>query len=69
MVCACSTHQKDKCYIQFKLENLKGRDHLGDIGVNWWIILKWFLRKHDMRACTIFIWFRTGTSGRLFWMW
>jgi hypothetical protein len=26
-------------------ENLKGRDHLGDLSVNWRILLKWILEK------------------------
>jgi hypothetical protein len=32
-------------YTKFCLENLKGGDHLEDIGVDAWIILKWILKK------------------------
>jgi len=32
-------------YTRFWLENLKGRDHLEDLGVDGRIILGWILRK------------------------
>jgi hypothetical protein len=35
---ACSAHRKDE-------KTLKGTDHLGDIGVDRRIILKWILNK------------------------
>jgi hypothetical protein len=35
---------------RFKLENLRERDHLQDPGVDGKIILKWILRKWDLRA-------------------
>jgi hypothetical protein len=34
------------------LENLKGRDHLGELGVPGRIILKGLLQKEDMKECT-----------------
>jgi hypothetical protein len=41
---ACSTHGKDKCR-NFWLGNLKGRDHMEDLGVDERIILAWILGK------------------------
>jgi hypothetical protein len=40
------------------LENLKGRDHLGDLGVDGKIILKRILGKQDVRMWTAFIWLK-----------
>jgi len=40
---ACCTHRRDS-YIIWS-ENLKGRDHPEDLGVNMRIILQWILRK------------------------
>jgi hypothetical protein len=34
----------------FWLENLKGRDHLGDLGINERIILEWILGKRVERC-------------------
>jgi hypothetical protein len=41
-------------------ENLKGRDRMGDFGVDSRIILKWILM-----VWTGFVWLRIGTSGGL----
>jgi len=32
-------------------ENVKGRDHLGDLSVGRSIILKWILKKRGVRRC------------------
>jgi hypothetical protein len=50
---------------KFKSENLKGRDHLGDLGVDERIILEWVLKNWVMRMWTEFIWLRTEARGRL----
>jgi hypothetical protein len=39
----------------FQSENLKRRGHFGDIGVDEWIILKWFFGKYGARVCTGFM--------------
>jgi hypothetical protein len=42
----CSTHRKDeKCLTIFWLENLNGRDHFEDLGVDVRILLEWILEK------------------------
>jgi hypothetical protein len=48
--------------ITSRLENLKGRDNLEDLGVDGKIILGWILRKQDGRVWTGFIWLSIGTS-------
>jgi hypothetical protein len=36
-----STHEQDKKYNILLKKNLKERDHLGDLGINVKLILKW----------------------------
>jgi len=47
------------------LENLKGTNHIEDLGVDGQIILEWILGK----VWTRFIWLRTGTSDGFLWTW
>jgi hypothetical protein len=49
----------------FLLENLKGRDLTEDLAMNWKVILKWILDKHDRKMWTGFIWLKIETSGGL----
>jgi len=44
-------------------ENLKGRDHPGNLGIDGRTILERILGKQDGKVQTGFIWLRTGTSG------
>jgi len=44
--------------------NLKERDHLGDKGLEWMIILRWIFRKWDVGERTGSSWLRIGTGGR-----
>jgi hypothetical protein len=46
-------------------ENLTGRGHKEDLGVDGRIVLKWILEKWGGKVWAGFIWFRTETSGRL----
>jgi hypothetical protein len=50
---------------KFQSENLKGRDHLEDLGVYGKIILEWILGKYGGEVWTGCIWLRIGTSGRI----
>jgi hypothetical protein len=47
------------------LKNLKGRDHLADLGVDGRIIAEWILGKQVGKVWTEFIWLRIGNSGGL----
>jgi len=59
----CSTHEGKERYIQdFGGEELRERDHLGDLGVDVRIILKWISKKVDGLAWTGLIWLRIGTN-------
>jgi hypothetical protein len=48
-----------------KVEKLKERDHLGDLGVDGSIILT-FILKTGLRTWAGFIWLRISSSGGLF---
>jgi hypothetical protein len=49
----------------FWLEDLKGRDHSEDLGVDGMIILEWMLEKRGGKLWIGFVWLRTGTSDGL----
>jgi hypothetical protein len=59
------THGKDEMHAILRLEDLKERDHLEDVGVDRRIILEWILGKQGGKVWTGFIWIRIGTSGGL----
>jgi hypothetical protein len=46
-------------------ENLKGRDHSGDLEVDRKIILKWIFGKYGWKVWSGLIWLRIGTNGGL----
>jgi len=56
---ACSMYGKDEKCTQNLSENLKGRNHLGDLGTDGRIL------QQGLKMWTGFIWLRIGTSGRL----
>jgi hypothetical protein len=51
----------------FRLDDLKGRDHSEDLGVDGEIISGWILGKSGGKVWTGFIWLRIGTSDGLSW--
>jgi hypothetical protein len=55
---ACSTYGRDECMQYFALENLKGRNHLEDLGIGGKIILGWILGKQVGKMWIGFIGFR-----------
>jgi hypothetical protein len=46
------------------LGDLRERDHLEDLGVDVWIILKLTFKKGDGEVWTGLIWLKTGTGDR-----
>jgi hypothetical protein len=51
------------CSLCIRSENLKGREHMEDLGVNRKIILQWILGEKGGKMWTGFIWLQTGTNG------
>jgi hypothetical protein len=47
--------------------SVKKRYHLEDLDVDGRIILKWILKKYDVRIRTGFIWLRIATSRGFLW--
>jgi len=52
-------------HIIYLSENLKGRDHSEDPGVDGKVILEWYLGKEGGKVWIGYIWLRIGTSGEL----
>jgi hypothetical protein len=50
-------------HTKFLSENLKGRDHSGDLEVDVRVILEWILGKQDENMWTGCIWIRIETDG------
>jgi hypothetical protein len=45
------------------LENLKGRDHLEDLGIDVKMMIEFILWKYGGRMWTEFMWLRLETTG------
>jgi hypothetical protein len=62
---ACVTYGRQERYIHTVLwwGGLRERDHLGDLGVDKNIILKWIFETWDGKERTGLIWLRIGTGG------
>jgi hypothetical protein len=43
--------------------NVKESNHLENMGTDERKLVKWILKKYKGRACSGFIWLRTGTGG------
>jgi hypothetical protein len=54
-----------KKHTKFCPENMKGKDHSEDLGVDWKIILEWILEKQGGNLWTGSIWLGTETRGGL----
>jgi len=57
---ACSAHGGEE---RFWWGNLRERDHWGDPGVDWRIILRCIFRKWDVGVRAGSSWLRIGTGG------
>jgi hypothetical protein len=58
-----NTSITDDKYLSLKLGNLCEKDHLGNPGVDGWIILRWIFRKWVVGVWTGSNWFRIETGG------
>jgi hypothetical protein len=56
---ACGTYGKQN----FGGEDLRGKDHLEDLGADGKIMSRWIFSKWDVEAWTGLIWLRIGTRG------
>jgi len=52
-----------EAYTGFWWGTLRDRDHSGDPGVDWRIILRWIFRKCDVGVWTGLSWLSIGTGG------
>jgi len=61
---ACNTYgRREAAYTGFWWGNLRERDHLGNLGVDGRIILRWIFREWDVVTWTGSSWLRIGTGG------
>jgi len=51
------------------VENMKGRNHLEHVVVNWRVMLKWHIQKYGVRVWAVFIWLRIESTGRSLSIW
>jgi len=54
---------RGEAYAGFQWGNLRGRDYLGDSGIDGRIILRWIFRKWDVGVWTVSSGLRIGTGG------
>jgi hypothetical protein len=48
------------------LENVRGKYHLEDLGIDWCVILNWVFKKNGGRMWTGLVWLRVTANGGLF---
>jgi hypothetical protein len=65
MVFSYSYGEEERCIQGFGGADVRERDRLGHLVVDWGVILRWILSKSVWRVWTGLIWLRIGTSGRL----
>jgi hypothetical protein len=62
----CTPHhvwEAEGVHTGFWWEDLREGDHLGDLGVDERILLKWIFERWGGEAWTGLIWLRVGTDG------
>ena len=60
---ACSAYWEGERRVLSWWGSLRGKDYMGDKGVDGRIILRWIFRKGDVRVWTGSSWFKIGTGG------
>jgi len=60
-------HGRDEMHTKFWLENMKGRDHMEDLGIDGNLILWWILAIWCEKGWTVCTWLRIEKIGGLLW--
>ena len=61
--CSSITRGEERGCVGSWWGNRRERDHWGDLGVDWWIILGWISRRWDVGMWTGLGWPRIETGG------
>jgi len=59
----CRTYGERRSVYRVLVGKPEGKDHLGDSGLDWRIILKLIFRKWEVGVWTRSSWLRIGTGG------
>jgi len=60
---ACSANWERRGVYRVLVGKLEGKNHFGDPGVDWRMIIRWIFRKWDVWVWKGSSWLRTGKGG------